>query len=192
MKFQHLGNMCVFFCKHLKQIKAIHHEFNHMMPVLFKANPMWTIWEGGKQKLSFGEFWTICWKKTIQFGLNVMLTTLERCAWFLAVVDYVCCIMCFVFGGGWKYVTIRPCVVQFAHIHHENLPNVGKYSIHGSYGNNQFILIEGPSENRSIAEFFLPKITPLTWQNIWPNHSKQTCHIICDMSIRICLYRFKS
>ena len=82
--------------------------------------------------------------------------------------------------------------VHLAYIHHEHLPNVGKYSIDGSYGNNQSILHEGPSENRSIAELFLPKITPSTWQHIWPNHSNRTDRIICDMCLMICLYIFKS
>ena len=45
--------------------------------------------------MSFADFLDILLEKKIQVGLNVMLTTLERCAWFLVVVDYVCCIMCF-------------------------------------------------------------------------------------------------
>lgn len=74
------------------------------MPV-FKANPMWTIWEGGKKTTSWalGIFWTFCWKKQYSSG---RMSCLERCAWFLVVVDYVCYIMCSCFFG-WKYVTTR-------------------------------------------------------------------------------------
>ena len=50
------GICLFFFATTLNESKQFTMNSITWMPVLFKANPMWTIWEGGKKKLSFGEF----------------------------------------------------------------------------------------------------------------------------------------
>ena len=95
------GIFFVFFSNHLKQIKAIHHEFNHMNACFVQGQSDVNHLRRRQNKVElWGLFGHFVGKKTIQVGLNVMLTTLERCAWFLVVVDFVCCIMCLFFWDG--------------------------------------------------------------------------------------------
>lgn len=48
--------ICFFFCNHLKQIKAIHHEFNHMNACFVQGQSDVNHLRRRQKKLSFGEF----------------------------------------------------------------------------------------------------------------------------------------
>lgn len=76
--------ICFFFATTLNKSKQFTMNSITWMPVLFKANPMWTIWEGGKKSWALESFLDMLLEKTIQFGSNVMLGE-----------------VCFVFGSCW-------------------------------------------------------------------------------------------
>ncbi len=101
------SNSPYIFPTTLSKSKQLNMNSITWMRVFFKANPMWTIWEGGKNKeLSFGTFWTFCWRK--QYSLvechanNLGEVCLVFGSCLLCLLH--CVFMCF-FDG--TYVTMR-------------------------------------------------------------------------------------